>query len=110
MVSLQRLSLTLDKMGEANESIISYEDLHSTALGESGLDLDDLFGNVPGNVLSQGLSLKVGQGRGRGTWDAGTRGRGDVRTWGRGDAGTWERGDAGTRGLQNSEKRGDSRT
>ena len=53
MVSLQRLSLTLDKMGEANESIISYEDLLSTALGESGLDLDDLFGNVPGNVLSQ---------------------------------------------------------
>ncbi|XP_067030451.1 protein strawberry notch homolog 1-like isoform X3 [Acropora muricata] len=40
-------------MGEANESIISYEDLLSTALGESGLDLDDLFGNVPGNVLSQ---------------------------------------------------------
>ena len=53
MVSLQRLSLTLDKMGEANESIISYEDLLSTALGESGLDVDDLFGNVPGNVLSQ---------------------------------------------------------
>ena len=53
MVSLQRLSLTLDKMGEANESIISYGDLLSTALGESGLDLDDLFGNVPGNVLSQ---------------------------------------------------------
>ena len=53
MVSLQRLSLTLDKMGETNESIISYEDLLSTALGESGLNLDDLFGNVPGNVLSQ---------------------------------------------------------
>ena len=53
LVSLQRLSLTLDKMGEANGSIISYEDLLSTALGESGLDLDDLFGNVPGNVLSQ---------------------------------------------------------
>ena len=40
-------------MGEANESIISYEDLLSTALGESGLNLDDLFGNVPGNVLAQ---------------------------------------------------------
>ena len=53
MISLQRLSLTLDKMGETNESIISYEDLLSTALGESGLNLDDLFGNVPGNVLSQ---------------------------------------------------------
>ena len=53
MVSLQRLSLALDKMGETNESIISYEDLLSTALGESGLNLDDLFGNVPGNVFSQ---------------------------------------------------------
>ena len=53
LISLQRLSLTLDKMGETNESIISYEDLLSTALGESGLNLDDLFGNVPGNVLSQ---------------------------------------------------------
>ena len=53
MISLQRLSLTLDKMGETNESIISYEDLLSTALGESGPNLDDLFGNVPGNVLSQ---------------------------------------------------------
>ena len=53
MVSLHRLSLTLDKVGEANESIISYEDLLSTALSESGLDLDDLFGNVPGNVLCQ---------------------------------------------------------
>ena len=40
-------------MGETNESIISYEDLLSTALDESGLNLDDLFGNVPGNVLSQ---------------------------------------------------------
>ena len=53
MVSLQRLSLALDKMGETNESIISYEDLLSTALGESSLNLDDLFGNVPGNVFSQ---------------------------------------------------------
>ena len=37
-------------------------------------------------------------GRGRGTWDVGTRGRGDVGTRGRGDAGTWGRGDSGTRG------------
>ena len=43
----------MDKIGETNDSIISYEDLLSTALGESGLNLDDLFGNVPGNVLSQ---------------------------------------------------------
>ena len=55
MISLQRLSLTLDKMGETNESIISYEDLLSRALGESGLNLDDLFGNVLGNVLSQAM-------------------------------------------------------
>ena len=35
-------------------------------------------------------------GRGRGTWDVGTRGRGDAGTRGRGDVGTWGRGDVGT--------------
>ena len=43
-------------------------------------------------------------GRGRGTWDVGTRGRGDVGTRGRGDAGTRGLGDVGTRG------RGDTAT
>ena len=38
-------------------------------------------------------------GRGRGTWDSGTRGRGDAETWGLGDVGTRGLKDVGTRGL-----------
>ena len=41
-------------------------------------------------------------GRGRGTWDVGTRGRGDVGTRGRGDVGTRGRGDVGTWRLGDS--------
>ena len=62
----------------------------------------DPLQNTVTYLVTMRLSLKVG--RGRGTWDAGTRGRGDAGTWGRGDAGTRGRGDTGRRG------RGDART
>ena len=45
-------------------------------------------------------------GRGRGTWDVGTRGRGDAGTRGRGDVGTWGLGDSGTRGRGDVGTRG----
>ena len=54
-VSLQRLSLTSEKMSEANEPDFFGQDLLSEALGQSGLNLDEFFGNAPGSVLSQSI-------------------------------------------------------
>ena len=46
-------------MSETNVPDVFGQDLLSAALGESGLNLDEYFGNVPGNVLSQAM-LDVG--------------------------------------------------
>ena len=42
-------------MSEENEPDLFGADLLSEALGQSGLNLDDLFGNPPGTFLSQSL-------------------------------------------------------
>ena len=42
-------------MSEANEPDFFGQDLLSEALGQSGLNLDEFFGNAPGNVLSQAI-------------------------------------------------------
>ena len=46
-------------MGEQSEQECFGQDLLSEALGQSGLNLDDYLGNVPGNFLSQAM-LPVG--------------------------------------------------
>ena len=40
---------------DANEQDFFGQDLLSEALGQSGLNLDEFFGNAPGNVLSQSM-------------------------------------------------------
>ncbi|XP_073258615.1 protein strawberry notch homolog 1-like isoform X3 [Porites lutea] len=42
-------------MSEANEPDFFGQDLLSEALGQSGLNLDEFFGNAPGSVLSQSI-------------------------------------------------------
>lgn len=55
-------------MGEFNDSDFFGQDLLSTALGESGLNLDEFLGNAPGNVLSQAM-LDVDDILGTGDYD-----------------------------------------